>query len=122
MREGRSPNHVSKPAPPPPLVTLAVHTHYEQNGYYREHYDIVEMCVKSMRDGAAGVPTELIIWDGGSPPEFREFLRDELRPDYLVEAPNIGPHNARRALAGMARGLYVNLSDDDILYRPGWLA
>lgn len=120
-REGRNPKHAHIKCPDAPDISLTVHTHYDPTyPYYREHIDITRACIASMVSGAAGYKTELIIWDNGSPPEFRAMLR-EFSPDWLIEAPNIGPHNARRSLAAIARGKYINLSDDDILYRPGWL-
>lgn len=119
-RDGRSPNHVNKPVNEAPLVSLTIHTHYDGDKYYWEHFDIVRMSLETMLAGAGKNKIELIIWDNGSTPEFRRML-NEFKPDVMIESPNVGPHNARHALCHIARGKYINFADDDILYHPNWL-
>jgi len=120
MRDGRAPNHVHAPITHTPDFSLTIHTYHGPDGYYKEHERITRLCLDSMIAGAKGHNTELIIWDNGSPPAFREMLRS-YKPDVLIESPNVGPHNARRALCHIARGKYINFTDDDILYSPDWL-
>jgi len=125
MRDGRNPNHYGKPCPPAPDVSLCVVTHCPAEvGYHAQHTDVVNLCIDSMIAGAHGHNTELIIWDNGSVPEFRNMLRERYTfpVTTFIESPNIGPHNARRALCAIARGKYINLSDDDILYSRDWLS
>ena len=126
MRDGRNPNHYNVPCPPVPGVSLCVVTHCPDDSFYHaQHFQVVRLCIDSMIRGASGKASELIIWDNGSTRDFRDMLRnrysDYLSGGTLIESPNIGPHNARRALCAIARGKYINLSDDDILYSPDWL-
>lgn len=121
MRDKQSPNREKKPLPPAPNLSLCVVTHYTKEDYHAERMGVVDLCIRSMVAGAKDwADYELIIWDNGSTPEFREMLRSH-KPTIMIESVNVGPHMARRALCHIARGEIINLSDDDILYHPNWL-
>lgn len=119
MRTTQSPNREKKPLPPAPNLSLCVVTHYTKEDYHAERMGIVDLCIRSMVAGASRTNYELIIWDNGSTPEFREMLRDH-NPTIMIESVNVGPHMARRALCHIARGEIINLTDDDILYSLDW--
>jgi hypothetical protein len=120
MRTKRAPNSEKKPLPPAPKISLCVVTHYTGNDYHAGRMEITDLCMRSMMAGM-GADVELIIWDNGSAPQYREMLRWH-EPTIMIESVNVGPHMARRALCHIARGELINLSDDDILYHPDWLA
>jgi glycosyltransferase involved in cell wall biosynthesis len=122
MRQGKNPNYdgVKVLAPPPPLVTLAIVTHEQPGEYHAQRAEIVDLSISSMLAGAKGYSVELVIWVNGGSFEFIEGLKKH-NPDVFIESINIGPHNARRALCRMARGKFINIADDDILYHPDWL-
>jgi len=83
--------------------------------------EVVQMCLDTMIAGLKGADYELLIWDNGSTPTFRTFLRTYL-PHVMIESVNVGPHNARHHLANIARGEIIAMSDDDILFHPEWLS
>ncbi len=121
VRTSLGPNRAHKvPAPLEPEVSLCVVTHYTKHPWHKTRMPVVQLCISSMLSGARGHNYELIIWDNGSTPEFRDVLR-EYKPTVLVESENIGGYNGRRAMLGMARGKYSCITDDDILFAPNWL-
>jgi len=70
----------------------------------------------------AGIPFHLAIWDNGSSPEFRNWLKDELKPNTLVLSENVGKSVARKALFGMFEpDTIMAMADDDMFYFPNWL-
>lgn len=111
--------HTQK-SPAAPEVSLCVVTHYTNHPYHKDRLEVVRMCIDSMLAGAGGHKTELIIWDNGSTPEFREMLKS-YNPTVFVESINIGGYNGRRAMLSLARGKFTCITDDDVLFRPGWL-
>ena len=116
-----NPNKGDYLAPPCPDISLAIVTHFTDDIYHRHREAVVDLCVETMRAGAAGHNYELLIWDNGSIPSFRCHLLQKYHPDVLVLAPNIGKASARRALAEIARGEIFGYCDDDIYFYPGWL-
>jgi hypothetical protein len=111
--------HTQK-SPAPPDVSLCVVTHYTEHLYHKDRMEIVKLCIDSMLAGAQGHKTELIIWDNASTPAFRVLLKS-YNPTVYVESLNIGGYNGRRAMLALARGRYTCITDDDVLFRPGWL-
>jgi hypothetical protein len=122
MRTSLAPNRARPvPVPPAPEVSLAVVTHYTDEKWHARRTEVVKLCLDSMTAGAKSHKTELMIWDNGSTPAFRDMLRS-YNPDVYIESVNVGPHNARRALCEMARAPIIAITDDDILYSCDWLA
>ena len=39
----------------------------------------------------------------------------------IILSVNVGPHTARARIGDLARGNYLCVTDDDILFHPGWL-
>jgi glycosyltransferase involved in cell wall biosynthesis len=107
--------------PPAPDVTLAVTTHYTDTLYHAERMGVVKMCLDTMLAGVQGINYELVIWDNGSTPEFRRMLLG-YKPEVFVQSVNVGAHDARHGLAGIARGKVVSFTDDDILFHPDWFS
>lgn len=119
MRTAVAPSRVARPpSPPRPDLSLCVVTYCPPLPYYNGRMEIVRKCIKSMCAGARDY--ELIIWDNGSTPEFKEFLKS-FSPNVFVESENIGGYNARRAMLGIARGKYACITDDDVLFSRNWL-
>jgi glycosyltransferase involved in cell wall biosynthesis len=121
MRTSLSPLKNNVPLPPPPLISACVVTHYTNEKYHAQRMDVVRLCLNSIIAGLQGSSYELLIWDNGSTPEFREMLRG-YKSTVLIESVNVGAHNARHNLAEIARGEVVCFTDDDILFHPEWLS
>lgn len=121
MRTTHSPLKSKAPVPPAPFVSACVVTHYTDHPYHAKRMEVVETCLRTMVDGMTGADYEVLIWDNGSTPEFRDMLR-KFAPAVLVESVNIGAHNARRNLAEIARGEILMQTDDDVLFHPEWLS
>jgi hypothetical protein len=101
-------------------VVMCVITHLpHQDGYHAKRLEVIQACIGSMMRGAPDVP--LVVWDNGSHPVLLNWLRS-LRPYMLIESANVGKANARAALFRMfPPETVVAMSDDDILFYPGWL-
>jgi len=118
MRVGVAPNKRAK-LPAPPLLSLCVVTHLTDEPYHKERRGVVSLCLETMLRGA-GNDYELIIWDNGSVPSFRDEIKRKFKPAVFVESENQGIYTARKNMCEIARGRYVNFTDDDILYHPRW--
>lgn len=111
----------SRKSPPVPFVTLAVVTYCGPEAWYKNRTEIMKMCLDTMLEGIKEHKYELIIWDNGSTPEYRDFLQS-YNPDVFVKSINVGGYNARRAMLGIARGEYTCITDDDVLFSSHWLS
>lgn len=116
MRQGNNPKKFDRRPIPRPRISAGVVTHYTDDPYHKNRMPIVEACLRSIRPEVE----ELVIWDNGSTPEFREMIAEYA--DMLVLSPNIGLDNAKRNLMNIARGEIFCYSDDDVLHAPGWFA
>lgn len=116
MRVGMNPM-ADNSLPPLPGIVAAVITHLpNRKGYHEKRFEVVQACFESLRD----VP--LYVWDNGSDPKYRGWLAKTLKPEYLMLSPNIGKASARTAiLRSFPPKTVICMSDDDILYLPGWL-
>lgn len=119
LRTSLAPSRKSRPpSPPAPDVSLCLVTYSPDHLYYKGRREIVDLCIRSMLAGAHA-SRELIIWDNGSTPEYKEFLKS-FHPAVFVESENVGGYNARRAMLGIARGRYACITDDDVLFSREW--
>jgi glycosyltransferase involved in cell wall biosynthesis len=116
-----NPNKTEKKMPPRPDVSLCVVTHYTDDAYHKDRWDVVRLCLDSMLAGVMGVNYELLIWDNDSTPLFRRMLQS-YAPAVLVESKNIGLHNAQNRITALAQGRILCMCDDDILFHPEWFA
>lgn len=119
MRIGSNPNR-DKRAEQLKGKVLAIVTHLpNMEGYHAQRLEVILTCIRSMKKD--NKDCSLIIWDNGSCDTLKNFVQD-LEPDIFIESRNVGKSSAR---AGIFRMLppqtIVAMSDDDILYYPGWL-
>lgn len=121
MRTGINPL-VEANVPPLPDLVAAVITHLPNRiGYHAGRLAVIQESLRSMRS-SVGRALPLYVWDNGSDAEFRSWLVNELRPEFLTLSPNVGKANARTAiLRSFPPRTIVCLSDDDIQFMPGWL-
>lgn len=104
---------------PDRIASVIVHLPHRE-GYHAERERIVKVCLLTLRQHLCrGV--DVWVWDNGSFPEFREWLAEEYKPDALYLSDNIGKANARDNMLYMAgRKAIISMSDDDMIYHPGW--
>ena len=118
MRIGSNPlrNNTAQSFAP---VVLAVVTHLPNTlGYHEHRLEVIQKCIESMTKHAP--PHSLIIWDNGSCEALRQWIR-YIKPDVFIESVNVGKSTARTAIFRMLPPeTLVAMSDDDILYSPGW--
>jgi GT2 family glycosyltransferase len=85
----------------------------------------VRLCLKTLLRNT-DTPFELIVIDNGSRSEVVEFLREAARGDprvRLIEnSTNVGPGQANRQAAALARNRLICLMDSDVLVPSRWLA
>jgi hypothetical protein len=105
-----------------PEIIGAVITHLpDQKDYHGVRMRVVQTCLTSMRKHA-GRRLPIFIWDNGSCKELINWLLNEFKPEWLMISPNLGKSNARAAVMRILPGeSVVCMSDDDMLYYPGWL-
>lgn len=88
--------------------------------YHAQRFDVVKCSLETMRRNA-GLDCQIYVWDNGSCSEFRKWLIEEYKPDFLMLSANVGKSNAR---AGIVNSLpddtVFSMSDDDMFFYPGW--
>jgi hypothetical protein len=121
-RVGQNPNRLS-PADRLKPIVLAVVTHLPNfEGYHAKRLEVVRTCLTSMTQHA-DMPHSVAIWDNGSHPTFREWVKDEIKPDVFIESVNLGKNTGRTALTRiLPPETIVCYSDDDMYFYPGWLS
>jgi hypothetical protein len=121
VRVGQNPNRLSKADRLRPVV-LTVVTHLPNlEGYHAKRLEVVQTCLRSMTEHA-DTKHSVAIWDNGSCSQFREWVKDEVKPDVFVESINIGKNSARTALIRtLPPKTIVCYSDDDMYFYPDWL-
>jgi glycosyltransferase involved in cell wall biosynthesis len=127
MRIGQNPakfvNEVAKPA----RVTVAVLNYIPFiSGYYLELPQVLKTCLDSIRAGASDVDFDLLVFDNGSCPEIKKYLKDELeegRIQYLIlSEKNLGKGGAWNVMLEAAPGEIIAYADNDCLFSSGWLS
>lgn len=105
-----------------PAVMLGVVTHLPNEiGYHAKRFDVIRACLSSMKE-RADYPHGFIVWDNGSIPKLKEWIRREIKPDIFIESRNVGKSIARACVVNMLpEKTILAFSDDDILYLPNWL-
>ena len=82
MRIGNNPMRGKPLQHTMPGEVATVTTHLpNQEGYHAQRLEVVQTCLKSMRNGAPGIP--VMVWDNGSCQELRDWLLDDYRPDFM---------------------------------------
>lgn len=122
MRIGQNPNRQSIVRLPAKTIA-AVITHLpHMTGYHQQRFDVVRLCLESMRRFAGEIAHEVLVWDNGSCEQFRMWLTDVYKPNYLMLSRNIGKTNAVKSVFSIfPADTIIAMSDDDILFYPGWL-
>jgi glycosyltransferase involved in cell wall biosynthesis len=120
MRIGLNPLRSAKVGYYHPVI-LAVITHLpNMEGYHEHRLEVIQRCIQSMTE-FAGRPFSLAVWDNGSCQSLRNWI-PLLKPAVFVQSENVGKASARVALFRMfPPNSIIAMSDDDILYYPGWL-
>jgi glycosyltransferase involved in cell wall biosynthesis len=121
MRTKHAPEKGDITVPKFPEVTLGMVTHIGKGEYYNDKLDVIRLSLSTMLAGARDYNYELVIWDNGSPDELKRIIREEFKPTIFIESINVGAHDGRHCIAAIARGKYLSMSDDDVLFFPGWL-
>lgn len=120
-RIGFNPLRQSNADTPAPVICAVIVHLPNLTGYHERRFDVVKLCIESMRKNA-GRDHELYIWDNGSCGQVRSWLKT-LSPDYLMLSKNVGKSNARKAIfSSFAPDTIIAMSDDDIFFYPDWLA
>lgn len=124
MRIGRNPLRAEM-VPQPKKAVLCVVTHLpNQEQYHADRLEVIQLCLKTM-EANTGVDRNLLsimVWDNGSCEALRSWLREEYKPDILVESFNLGKTLAMTYMFRMFRpDTMICYSDDDMLFYPGWL-
>jgi hypothetical protein len=122
MRVGVNPLRDSMAPDKAPKVVAAVITHLpNQIGYHKKRLAIVKACLQSMRENA-GMKCDVMVWDNGSCNELKDWLVSSYHPSYMMLSPNIGKGSAKAGILRMfPENTMVGISDDDMLFYPGWL-
>jgi len=103
------------------IVSMITHLPNDWQQYHKHRWDVIALSIYSMIKHA-GIPFHLAIWDNGSHPSFREWLKDTVQPETLVLSQNVGKSVARKALFGMFEpDTIMAMSDDDMFFYPNWL-
>lgn len=120
MRIGENPNRHAQAQGYKPFVASAV-THLPNfEGYHEHRFEVVKTSLTTMRENA-GLDCDILIWDNGSCPEFRDWLLDEYKPTGVVLSPNVGLTSARAGLLRIVPPTtIIGLADDDMYYYPNW--
>ena len=121
MRRGRNPLSYKNAQPMPHIVACAITHLPNREGYHANRLEVIQTCLKTMRENA-GRDIPIYIWDNGSGPELREWLIYEYKPEYLTLSPNVGKASARSAIVRVfPPETVVCVSDDDMFFHPDWL-
>lgn len=81
---------------------------------------IVRKSFWSMIETTEHIDRDVMIWDNGSEKWWRRELLD-LPVDYLCMSENVGITSAIYYALKVAPGKIVSITDDDVLFEPGWL-
>ena len=120
MRTEMNPNRRTKADGYAPYIASSV-THLPNfEGYHQERFEVVKTSLTTMRENA-GLDCQILIWDNGSCQEFRDWLLNEYKPEYVVLSNNVGLSNARAGLIRMLPpDVILGVADDDMYYYPDW--
>ncbi len=126
MRIGQNPAKYVKEVAKPERITAAVLNYIPfVSGFYAEMPKVLHACLESLRNGA-DLPFDLLVFDNGSCEEVRQYLLDEHqagRIQYLIlSQKNLGKGGAWNMMLAGSPGEVVVYTDNDCLFKPGWLS
>jgi hypothetical protein len=126
MRVGLNPSRKQKTGHKPSRVTVCVLVSIpHQTGYYANRFEVVKLCLQSIKAHTDRNAYDLLVFDNGSCAEVVDYLlglhqQDDIQ--YLFcSRTNIGMANAYRMMFHSAPGEIIAYSDDDVFFYPGWL-
>ena len=104
----------------PPYIASSI-THLPSlEGYHENRFEVVKVSLTTMRENA-GLNCKTLVWDNGSCQEFRDWLLNEYKPDYVMLSTNVGKSIARASILRMLPPeTIVGVADDDMYYYPDW--
>lgn len=122
MRVGTNPNRAADVKGfAPVVVTVITHLPNVTTAYHAKRLEVIQACLRTMRDGA-NIEHTFCVWDNGSLPELRNWIQYDFKPDMFVQSANVGKINARTALTRMfPPDTIMTFSDDDMLFYRDWL-
>lgn len=85
--------------------------------------DLTRTCLRTLTESLTGSDHEIILVDDGSTDGTRAFLAALDRPDVRVvlNEQNLGFAGANNAAARIARGRFLCLINNDLIFSSGWL-
>ena len=120
MRTEMNPNRQAKADGYAPYIASSIIHLPNFEGYHKERFEVVKTSLTTMRENA-GLDCQILIWDNGSCQEFRDWLLDEYKPDYVMLSTNVGKSIARASILRMLPPeTIVGVADDDMYYYPDW--
>ena len=120
MRTEMNPNRRTKADGYAPYIASSIVHLPNFKGYHEQRFEVVKTSLTTMRENA-GLDCQILIWDNGSCQEFRDWLLNEYKPDYVVLSNNVGLSNARAGLIRMLPpDVILGVADDDMYYYPDW--
>jgi len=120
MRTEMNPNRRTKADGYAPYIASSIVHLPNFEGYHEQRFEVVKTSLTTMRENA-GLDCQILIWDNGSCQEFRDWLLNEYKPDYVVLSNNVGLSNARAGLIRMLPpDVILGVADDDMYYYPDW--
>ena len=120
MRTEMNPNRQAKADGYAPYIASSIVHLPNFKGYHEQRFEVVKTSLTTMRENA-GLDCQILIWDNGSCQEFRDWLLNEYKPDYVVLSNNVGLSNARAGLIRMLPpDVILGVADDDMYYYPDW--
>lgn len=126
MRLGQNPAKFVKTVAKPARITVAVLNYIPfVSGYYAELPNVLDVCLKSIRDNAGDLDYDLLVFDNGSCPEVVDYLvaeRNAGRIQYLIlSEKNLGKGGAWNVIFNAAPGEILVYTDNDAQFMSGWL-
>jgi glycosyltransferase involved in cell wall biosynthesis len=126
MRLGKSPTRYQKGDYRPARVTVCVLVCIpEQFGYFQHRFDVLKVCLNSIIGNTEPGTFDLLVFDNASCPEVVDYLRslhsNRVIRYLLLSGENVGVANAYRIMFQGAPGEIIAYSDEDVLFRAGWL-
>ncbi len=126
MRKGQNPAKYIDQVVKPQRITVAILNFIPmQSGFFANMKAVLTACIESSRKDA-GLPFDLLVFDNGSCVEIREYLKelqDKGIIQYLIlSEKNLGKGGAWNIILNAAPGEIIAYADNDVLFKPGWLA
>ena len=122
MRIGINPLSKSYIQPPSEKIAAVIVHLPNRAGYHEHRFDVIKLCLTSMREHT-GTDCQIYVWDNGSCNQFRNWLVNCYKPDFLTLSGNVGKSTARKAIFSSFPGsTIIGISDDDVFFYPDWFA